>query len=658
MGQNRVVIEQVTPQVNCGQFPIKRTPGEIVCILADIFADGHDKLYAELCWKEKGKRNWNRERMQSGDNDRWTATFVPKVPGTYVYTVVAGIDHISTWHSDLLKKIEASQEISDHLQAGEKLLKDILPLAAKNDREKIEKFLKQIGKEKGIEQLKAPSTIKFLSSLLPKYHEERYLTRYHKELEVEVSRSKARFSSWYECFPRSVYCRKGGHGTFKDCRKLLPEISRMGFDVLYFPPIHPIGKTHRKGKNNQTKSKKNDPGSPWAIGSKEGGHDAVHPELGTLSDYKSLLKEAEKFDIEIAFDLAFQCSPDHPYIKEHPEWFLWQPDGTVRFAENPPKKYEDIVPLHFECDEWESLWNELKRVVLFWCDIGVRIFRVDNPHTKPFAFWKWLISEVKSLYPDTIFLSEAFTRPKVMQHLAKIGFDQSYTYFTWRNTKQELEDYFHDLANGLSSEYLRPNFWPNTPDILPQSLQYQKRSSFIARLVLAATASSNYGIYGPCFERMENVPLKEESEEYLNSEKYEIRKWEGAGETLVEMISLINGIRKENTSLHHTRNLEIISNDNPFLISYAKSSCQDDSLLIIVVNLDPGHTQSGWLSVPLEKLGLPPDSPYLVQDLLSGDKYVWQGQTAFVELNPFIMPAHIFKVRKQLIKEQQFDYFM
>lgn len=658
MGQNRVIIEKVSPQINCGQFPVKRTPGDPVRIKAHIFADGHDKLWTEALWKHSKDKTWKRVPMSLEGNDCWTAEFTPEKIGTYLYTVLAGIDHISTWYSDLIKKMDASQSVENHLRAGAKLLKDLTSKAAKRDRQKIEKIVEQIETKKGLELLRKPATEEFLASLLPKYHGKEFLTIYHKELTVEVSREKARFSAWYELFPRSTAKKKGTHGTFKDCKKLVPDIASMGFDVLYFPPIHPIGEKHRKGKNNQTKAKKSDPGSPWAIGSKHGGHDAIHPQLGTLKDYQAILEEAEKHNMQVAFDLAFQCSPDHPYVKEHPEWFLWQPDGSIRHAENPPKKYQDIVPLDFECADWKNLWEELKRVVLYWCKAGVQIFRVDNPHTKPFAFWQWLIREVKERYPETIFLSEAFTRPKVMQYLAKIGFDQSYTYFTWRNTKEELENYLQELVQTDCSEYFRPNFWPNTPDILPQFLQQKERQRYIARLVLAATASSNYGIYGPSFEFMEHEPVKEESEEYLNSEKYEIRQRDVPKSNLKELITLINSIRKENKALQFTRNLILIPNDNPFLISYAKLSPIDENLMIIIVNLDMRHTQAGWLTIPMEKLGLPSDQPFLVQDLLSGDKHMWLGGSAFVELNPHIMPAHIFKVRKKMIKEQQFDYFM
>ena len=658
MGQNRVIIENVKPQINCGKYPAKRAPGEPVAVSADIYADGHDKLYAEMLWKHKKGRAWNRVKMRPEGNDCWKSAFVPEVSGAYFYTVVAGVDYLSTWYSDLIKKIKASQSVDNDLKAGAQLLRDLIPRATKKDSQKIETIIEQIERKNGLEWIQRPRTLQFLSNLLPKYHDDKYLTHYGKELKVEVSRSRASFSAWYERFPRSVPNKKGKHGTFLDCVDLLPEISQMGFNIFYLPPIHPIGITHRKGKNNQTTAKKNDPGSPWAIGSKEGGHDAIHPQLGTLKNYQTLISEAKKFGIEIAFDLAFQCSPDHPYIKEHPEWFLWQPDGTVRYAENPPKKYEDIVPFYFECEDWKHLWNELKRVVLFWCDVGVRIFRVDNPHTKPFIFWEWLIAEIKKAFPDVIFLAEAFTRPKVMRHLAKIGFDQSYTYFTWRHTKSEIEEYFLEVTQGDSSEYLRPNFWPNTPDILPQNLQNQERNAFIIRLILAATASSNYGIYGPCFENMVNIPLKEGSEEYLDSEKYEIKQWEKNTENLKELISLVNAIRKNNSALHYTRNFQIIPNDNPFIISFAKSDPAKDNTLIIVVNLDAKRTQSGWLSIQTDKLGIPCDLPYLVEDLLSGDKYFWEGDKAYVELDPNIISAHIFKVRKSLIKEQQFDYYL
>lgn len=432
----------------------------------------------------------------------------------------------------------------------------------------------------------------------------------------------------------------------------------MGFDVLYLPPIHPIGKTNRKGKNNSPVAQPGDVGSPWAIGSEEGGHKSVHPQLGTIEDFVSLVNKAKEYNIEIALDLAFQCSPDHPYVREHPEWFKWRPDGTVQYAENPPKKYEDVLPLNFETENWRELWEELKSIVVFWIEKGVRIFRVDNPHTKPFRFWKWLIEEIKRDYPDVIFLSEAFTRPKVMYHLAKAGFTQSYTYFTWRNTKREFIEYLTELTQTEVREYFRPNFWPNTPDILPEHLQFGGRPAFMMRLVLAATLSSNYGIYGPVFELCvsEALPGKEE---YLNSEKYEIRYWDwDQPGNLKDFIARVNRIRRENPALQTTWNLKFFEVDNEYILFYGKVNEDLSNIILVVVNLDPHHTQSGWVRVPISELGIEPNQPYLVHDLLSEDKYIWQGEYNYVELNPHVIPARIFRVRKRLRKETDFDYFM
>jgi starch synthase (maltosyl-transferring) len=432
----------------------------------------------------------------------------------------------------------------------------------------------------------------------------------------------------------------------------------MGFDVLYFPPIHPIGKTNRKGKNNATKINPDDVGSPWAIGSNDGGHKAIHPQLGTLEDFERLIARAKEVGMEIAMDLAFQCSPDHPYMKEHPEWFRWRPDGTIQFAENPPKKYEDIIPLNFETEKWQELWEELKSVVFFWIERGIRIFRVDNPHTKPFSFWEWLIGEIKREYPDAIFLSEAFTRPKVMVRLAKLGFTQSYTYFTWRNTKRELVEYLTELTQTEAKEYFRPNFWPNTPDILPEHLQYGGRPAFIIRLILAATLSSNYGIYGPAFELLENeaIPGKEE---YLNAEKYEIKHWNwNQPGNLRDFVARVNQIRKENPVLQTTWNLHFYEVDNDYFLFYAKFSEDFSNLILVLVNLDCFHTQSGWVRVPIHELGIDARQPYLVHDLLSDDKFIWQGERNYVELNPQVLPANILRVRKRLKRETDFDYFL
>jgi len=432
----------------------------------------------------------------------------------------------------------------------------------------------------------------------------------------------------------------------------------MGFDILYFPPIHPIGKTNRKGKNNSLVAEPDDEGSPWAIGSDEGGHKAVHPKLGTIKDFERLVHKAKEYEIEIAIDLAFQCSPDHPYVKEYPEWFKWRPDGTIQFAENPPKKYEDIVSLNFETDQWQALWEELKSVVMFWIERGIRTFRVDNPHTKPFLFWEWLIKEIKDAYPEVIFLSEAFTRPKVMHFLAKLGFIQSYTYFTWRNTKREFIDYLTELLHTNEREYFRPNFWTNTPDILPEHIQYGGKPASIMRLVLAATLSSNYGIYGPTFELCVNEALPDR-EEYLNSEKYEVRCWDwDSPGNIKEWIVRINKIRRDNPALHTTWNLKFYDVDNDYLLFYGKATEDLSNIILIVVNLDPFHTQLGWVRVPLAELEIDPHQPYLVHDLLSDDKYIWHGERNYVELNPQISPAHILRVRKRLKRETDFDYFM
>lgn len=495
-------------------------------------------------------------------------------------------------------------------------------------------------------------------ALMEKYPDRRLSIRYEKVLSVMVDRGKALFSTWYERFPRSGSPQKDRHGTLQDCKDILPEIARMGFDIFYLPPIHPIGKTNRKGKNNSPQVGPGDVGSPWAIGSQEGGHKAIHPQLGTLDDFEELMEKAKDYGIEIAMDLAFQCSPDHPYVQEHPGWFKWRPDGTVQYAENPPKKYEDILPLNFETEEWRDLWEELKSVVLFWAQKGVRIFRADNPHTKPFPFWKWLINEVKKEYPSVIFLSEAFTRPKVMYHLAKLGFSQSYTYFTWRNTKKELTDYLIELTQTEVREYFRPNFWPNTPDILPEVLQYGGRPAFLVKLVLAATLSSNYGIYGPAFELCVNEPLPLK-EEYLNSEKYEIKSWDwNSPGNLKDFIARLNRIRKENSALQTCWNLQFHEVDNEYLLFYIKVYEDLSNIILVVVNLDPFHTQSGWVRVPLQECGIDPDQPYMVHELMSDDKYIWQGERNHVELNPHVLPAYIFRVRKRLKRETDFDYFM
>jgi starch synthase (maltosyl-transferring) len=465
---------------------------------------------------------------------------------------------------------------------------------------------------------------------------------------VVVDPEQARFSTWYEMFPRSCAGDTGRHGTFQDCEEWLPYVAEMGFDVLYFPPIHPIGHTNRKGKNNAVTAGPDDPGTPWAIGSEEGGHQTIHPQLGDLADFRRLMTKAREHGIEVAIDLAFQCSPDHPYVKEHPQWFHWRPDGTVQFAENPPKKYQDIYPLEFETDHWQTLWQELKSVVIFWIEQGVRIFRVDNPHTKPFAFWEWLISEVKTSHPEVLFLSEAFTRPKIMYQLAKLGFSQSYTYFTWRNVKWELTQYFTELTRTDLREFFRPNLWPNTPDILSDYLRDGGRPAFLTRLVLAATLGSSYGIYGPAFELCENHRKDTTSEEYLDSEKYELKHWDIANpNSLKGFIARVNQIRSENQALQSNVSLHFHEVDNDQLICYSKRTEDHSSVILVVVNLDYRYRQSGWVQLSADELGLGESEVYQVRDLLNDAVYRWQGTRNYVELDPRKTSAHIFRMERQ-----------
>jgi starch synthase (maltosyl-transferring) len=652
-GRRRVVIENVKPEIDGGLFPIKRVIGEKVVVTADIFADGHDAISAKLHYRPPKDKEWKEAPMTFVENDRWRGEFWVEEIGVYRYTVNAWIDHFRTWQRDMRKKYDAHQDLKMDLLIGAKYVEEASQRATREDKKKLIDFAEML--RKGDER-KVLSTE--ITELMDRYPDKKFSVSYPKELPAWVDREKALFSTWYELFPRSCSKDSDRHGTFKDCERLLPEIAGMGFDILYLPPVHPIGRTNRKGKNNVLENNPDDVGSPWAIGSKEGGHQAIHPQLGTLEDFERLIMKAKTHGIELAMDLAFQCSPDHPDVKEHPDWFRWRPDGSIQFAENPPKKYEDIIPLNFESEKWRELWEELKTVVLFWIEKGIRIFRVDNPHTKPFSFWEWLIGEIKKEYPEVIFLSEAFTRPKVMYRLAKLGMTQSYTYFAWRSTKRELTEYLTELTQTEVKEYFRPNFWPNTPDILPEPLQYGGRSAFLIRLVLAATLSSNYGIYGPAFELCihEAIPGREE---YLNSEKYEIKHWDrDKSGTLRDFMARVNRIRKENPALQATFNLSFYEVDNESLLFYGKATNDLSNIILIIVNLDPFHTQSGWVRVPVEAFGLDANQPYLVHDLLSDDKYIWQGERNYVELNPQVLPANIFRVRKRLKRETDFDYFV
>ena len=657
----RVVIEHVRPEVDGGSFAIKRTVGELVQVTADIHTDGHDLLTAEVLHRRASEADWQAVEMRPLGNDRWAAEFRITAQEPHIYTVRAWPDAFKSWASDLKKRSGAGQDLSLEFLIGAELVGAAATRANGTDAQQLRRAaerLKHSGTEGGEERFELAEGDE-LATLMVRYPDREAASAYGKELRVEVDRERARFSAWYEMFPRSCRDRAAHHGTFRDCVKRLDYIAGMGFDVLYLPPIHPIGEMERKGKNNSTSPTPEDTGSPWAIGSKLGGHKAIHSQLGTLEDFKDLVAKAKEKGIEVALDLAFQCAPDHPYVREHKEWFRIRPDGSVQYAENPPKKYQDIYPLNFETEHFQELREELQSVVSYWIEQGVRIFRVDNPHTKPYAFWEWLIAEVHKQNPDILFLSEAFTRPKVMYRLAKLGFTQSYTYFTWRNTKWDLTQYFTELTQTEVKEFFRPNLWPNTPDILTEYLQFGGRPAFMIRLCLAATLGANYGIYGPAFELCENRAVRAGSEEYLDSEKYQIREWDiNHPGSLKDFIARINRIRRENAALQSDRSLRFHNVDNEQLIAYSKSSEDSSNVILVVVNLDPHHTQSGWVEIPLDLYGLDEHQQYQVHDLVTDARFLWQGPRNYVELNPHAMPAHIFRVRRRVRSEQDFDYFL
>jgi len=643
----RVVIESVLPEIDGGRFPITRTPGELVTVSADIFADGHDVVDAALQYRRDGEADWQYEPMQMVTNDRWEAQFRAGRVGVYFYTLRGWVDGFKTWARDLGKKATAGQELSLELKTGAKFVAAAAERASSADLEMLNALSARLERIGGTDVAAAVafSEDEDLILLMSRYRDRDGDAVYEKELAVRVDRARARFSTWYEMFPRSCTTSAERPGTLRDCAEYVEYVADMGFDVLYLPPIHPIGKTERKGKNNSTTPTAADPGSPWAIGSKDGGHKAINPALGTLADLRALREKAELHGIELALDIAFQCSPDHPYVKEHREWFRSRADGSVQYAENPPKKYQDIYPLDFETANYAALAKELKSVIVFWISQGIKIFRVDNPHTKPFAFWEWLISETQREYPEVIFLAEAFTRPKVMYRLAKLGFTQSYTYFAWKNTKAELTEYFTEITEPPVSDFFRPNLWPNTPDILNEYLQKGGRPAFIARLVLAATLGANYGIYGPAFELMENVAVREGSEEYLDSEKYQARVWNrNDPKSLKGLIRRVNGIRRDHVALQHNFGLKFHITDNPMLIAYSKTSEDRGDKILVVVNLDPVNRQMGWVDVALKEFRLAADESYEMNDLLTDRKYIWQGSRNYVELNPAALPAHIFRV--------------
>ena len=650
-GRRRVAIEAVSPEVEGGRFPSNRSVGERVAFEADVFADSHDAIACLLRYRHQSESSWTEVPMAALGNDRWRAELTVSQLGRYLYTVQGWVDRFQTWRLQLAKRIAAGQDVALELKAGAQLVDAAAKRAQGADAAALTKHAATLAS--------GDATIgKDLIDLMDRYTDKSEAVTYPRELEMLVDPQRARFSAWYELFPRSAGA-PGRHGTFRDVEKRLPYIAGMGFDVLYLPPIHPIGRTNRKGANNSIKASPDEPGSPWAIGSDEGGHKAIHPQLGTLDDFRHLVGAAKKTGLDLAMDIAFQCSPDHPYIREHPEWFRHRPDGSIQFAENPPKKYEDIVPFDFECEAWRELWGELLSIVTYWTDQGVRIFRIDNPHTKPFPFWEWLIGEVKRDHPEVIFMAEAFTRPKVMYRLAKAGFTQSYTYFAWRNTAWELTQYFTELTQTPVSDFFRPNLWPNTPDILTEYLQTGGRPAFAARLVLAATLGANYGIYGPAFELCESRAKEPGSEEYLDSEKYQLRSWNiDSPDSLREMITLVNEIRHENLALQSDRGLRFHTTENESLIAYTKSTTDLADVVLTVVNLDPHHTQAGMVTLPLKDLGLDTEKSYQAHELLSGARYMWNGPRNYVEINPHAAPAQIFRFRRRVRSEHDFEYFL
>jgi starch synthase (maltosyl-transferring) len=656
-GRQRVIIEKVQPEIDAGRFPIKRVIGQTVAVEADAFTDSHDVIACVLRYRHESEKNWHEVPMLPLRNDRWHASFPLTELGSYTYTITAWIEHFFSWQNEFVRRSDA-QDIALALQCGAKLVEEAAARAVGENQLQLQQFAKELRSIKP-EASAVLAQSKTLESLMQQYSDSRLASDYANLLSVWSEPIKAQYSTWYEFFPRSCVSDDMKHGSFAECEKRLPYIAAMGFDVVYLPPIHPIGLSKRKGSNNTLIATESDVGSPWAIGSAEGGHKSIHPQLGTLDDFQHLVMKARELGIAIALDIAFQCSPDHPYLREHPEWFCHRADGSIQYAENPPKKYEDIVQFNFETDNWQELWQELLDVFLFWIKQGITIFRVDNPHTKPFPFWQWLIGEVKRVHPETIFLAEAFTRPKITYQLAKLGFSQSYSYFTWRNTKRELEIYFTALTQTEIREYFRPNLWPNTPDILTEYLQFGGRPAFMLRLVLAATLGANYGIYGPAYELMEATPRETGTEDYLNSEKYQVRHWElDRADSLKDFITRVNRIRRENPALQQNHSLQFFEVDNDNLLCYAKTTADKLDTILVVANLDPHHTQTGWVTLPLDALGLDALNAYQMQDMLTSARFLWHGARNYVEVNPQVAPAHIFKLRRRVRTEHDFDYFL
>lgn len=672
-GRRRVVIEEVKPQVDCGRHPVRRFLGDTVTVSVAVFGDGHDHVAGRLLYRAEDERRWRSVPLKHEGNDIWSASFSADKLGGWRYAVQGWVNHLGTWCADLSKRLAAqpfdpaspdgassngqsetgnpdpatapaaSQDVLLAFRTGVLLLRDIASRAKGPDAVSIQEAAHSLEglADQNISTYDT-SLNEALCALSNLYPDLKLATR-TEDYKLWVDRERARYSTWYELFPRSASTDAGRHGTFSDVEARLPAIAAMGFDVLYLPPVSPIGNAYRKGKNNSVTAEPGEEGSPWAVGSAEGGHTAIHPKLGTLKDFKALVRAARGHGLEIALDIAFQCSPDHPWVSEHPSWFTIRPDGSIQYAENPPKKYQDIYPLNFESEDWRDLWESLREVFAFWIRQGVFIFRVDNPHTKALPFWEWVIAELHQQSPEVIFLAEAFTRPHVMYSLAKAGFTQSYTYFTWRTEKAEIEEYFTEITRPPISDFFTPNLWPNTPDILHASLQTGGRPAFMQRLILAATLGASYGIYGPAFELGENTPIKPGSEEYRDSEKYEVRHWDlDAAYSLAPLVTRVNRIRRENIALHSDLSLRFHPVDNPRLLCYSKRAA--GNIILVVLNLDAHTMQAGWVDLDLKELGIEHDETFDVEDLLTGVHYQWHDRSNYVALRPDVLPAHILRV--------------
>lgn len=642
--QKRVVIDYVSPHINNGEFFIKRVVNEWIHIQAHVLVDGHDVIASSVLFKHESETTWQEVRLHHIINDEWQGSFVVENQGFYTYKVEGWVDHALNWQHGIERKIDDNQYVKSELLEGAELLKQLLNKVTYDESNYLKHCIYLFTEESQYQQAIVEAQSEQLHEILVKYPE-KHLANTSKDYQVYVDRLKARFSTWYEFFPRSASEHNGAHGTFNDCIRLLPRVAEMGFDTLYFPPVHPIGEVNRKGKNNTTEAKEGDVGSCWGIGSHLGDHKALHPQLGTIDDFKNLIHKAKELGLEVAMDYALQAAPDHPWVKDHPQWFKWRPDGTVQYAENPPKKYQDILPIYWETEDYKNLWNACLDILMYWIDCGIHIFRVDNPHTKPYYFWSWIIAEVKKKHPDVLFLAEAFTRPKIMHQLAKQGYTQSYTYFTWRDNKDELIQYMEELTKTDQKEYMRPNFWPNTPDINPYHLQGANESKFMQRYVLAATLSSNIGIYGPVFEYMisDAIPGREE---YLNSEKFQICNYDWSKQNkLSTIITKVNQVRHHQPALQQTNNIKFCHIENNNLIAFYKWDDAKTNELLIIISLDPYYAQRGSVQLPLAELGISSGYHLVVKDLITSSSYTWHNEWNFIELHP-ALPFHIFSIQK------------